>query len=161
MIRKCGSEDFEKMFEIINDAAQAYKGVIPADCWKEPYMDREELWAQIGQGVKFWGYELEGELVAVMGMQAAKDVTLIRHAYVRTASRHQGIGSELLAFLLKKTKRKVLVGTWKDASWAIRFYEKHGFRLCGEEEKNTLLGTYWSISPRQTEVSVVLAGKKG
>jgi GNAT superfamily N-acetyltransferase len=160
VIRKCGSDDFEEMFSIINDAAQAYKGVIPADCWKEPYMDREELWNQIGQGVKFWGHEKEGELVGIMGLQAVKDIVLIRHAYVRTKNRNQGIGSELLSFLLKKTRRHVLVGTWRDASWAIRFYEKHGFVLCGQQEKDALLKKYWSIPARQVEASVVLTGKK-
>jgi GNAT superfamily N-acetyltransferase len=161
VIRKCGSDDFEEMFSIVNDAAQAYKGVIPADCWKEPYMDREELWSQIGQGVKFWGYEQEGKLAGIMGLQAVKDIVLIRHAYVRTQYRNQGIGTALLSFLLKKTRRPVLVGTWKDASWAVRFYEKRGFVLCGQKEKDALLKKYWSIPDRQVEASVVLTNKKG
>lgn len=156
MIRLCVDSDFETIYEIINDAAQAYQGVIPADCWKEPYMPREELRHEIDDGVQFWGYE-EGELVGVMGMQHVQDVTLIRHAYVRTARRNQGIGSQLLIYLRKRTTRPILVGTWADAVWAIRFYEKHGFRLVTGEEKNRLLGKYWSIPKRQVETSVVLA----
>ena len=156
VIRLCVDSDFETIYEIINDAAQAYQGVIPADCWKEPYMPREELRHEIDDGVQFWGYE-EGELVGVMGMQHVQDVTLIRHAYVRTARRNQGIGSQLLIYLRKRTTRPILVGTWADAVWAIRFYEKHGFRLVTGEEKNRLLGKYWSIPKRQVETSVVLA----
>jgi GNAT superfamily N-acetyltransferase len=123
-------------------------------------MGRDELWAQIGEGVKFWGYEQESVLVGIMGMQAVRDVVLIRHAYVRTSNRHQGVGSQLLSFLLKKTRRNVLIGTWKDASWAIRFYEKHGFLLCGQRQKDELLKKYWSIPARQIAASVVLAGRK-
>jgi GNAT superfamily N-acetyltransferase len=162
MIRPCRPDDFEFIYEIVNDAAIAYKGVIPADCWHEPYMGREELQHEIDAGVRFWGYEEDGAdtkdvgLVGVMGIQDVKDVTLIRHAYVRTARRGQGIGSQLLAYLRALTDRPILIGTWAAARWAVRFYEKHGFRLVSEEEKNRLLGEYWSIPERQVETSVVL-----
>jgi len=148
------------MFSIINDAAKAYKGVIPADRWKEPYMPKYELRSQIDEGVAFWGYESGGELTGVMGVQPLQDVTLIRHAYVRTANRNQGIGSGLLEFLLNEITTPVLIGTWADAVWAIRFYEKHGFTRVSVEEKTRLLKTYWSIPERQVETSVVLADQK-
>jgi GNAT superfamily N-acetyltransferase len=163
MIRQCGDADFETIYEIVNDAAAAYKGVIPADRWHEPYMPREELQHEIDAGVRFWGYEedagkAEGvALVGVMGIQDVKDVTLIRHAYVRTAQRRKGIGGKLLSHLLTLTERPILIGTWAAATWAVRFYEKHGFRLVSEEEKNRLLKKYWSIPERQVETSVVLA----
>ena len=157
MIRPYETDDFESIYEIVNDAAQAYKGVIPADRWHEPYMPREELQHEIDDGVRFWGYEENGELVGVMGIQHVQDVTLIRHAYVRTARRKQGIGGKLLAHLRKQAERPILIGTWADATWAVRFYEKYGFRLVTEEEKNRLLKKYWSIPERQVETSVVLA----
>jgi N-acetylglutamate synthase-like GNAT family acetyltransferase len=157
MIRPCEANDFEAIYEIVNDAAQAYKGVIPADRWHEPYMPREELQHEIDAGVRFWGYEEDGELIGVMGIQDVQDVTLIRHAYVRTTQRRKGIGSQLLAHLRPLTDRPILIGTWVAATWAIRFYEKHGFRLVSEEEKNRLLKKYWTIPERQVETSVVLA----
>jgi N-acetylglutamate synthase-like GNAT family acetyltransferase len=157
MIRQCGTDDFETIYEIVNDAAVAYKGVIPADRWHEPYMPREELQHEIDAGVRFWGYEENGDLVGVMGIQDVQDVTLIRHAYVRTTQRRKGIGGKLLSHLLTQTERPILIGTWATATWAIRFYEKHGFRLVSEEEKNRLLKKYWSIPERQVETSVVLA----
>lgn len=157
MIRKCNERDFGTIYEIINDAATAYKGVIPADRYKEPYMPREELRQEIEAGVEFWGYEENNELLGVMGIQDVKDVTLIRHAYVRRARQNQGIGGKLLAHLLKLTNKLVLIGTWAAADWAIRFYEKHGFRLVSLEEKDKLLRKYWSIPERQIETSVVLA----
>ena len=160
MIRLCDDSEFDVIFEIINDAAQAYDGVIPADRWKEPYMSRDELRHEMDQGVVFWGYEEDRELAGVMGIQNVQDVTLIRHAYVRTAKRNQGIGSKLLACLLEQTDRPVLIGTWADAVWAIRFYESHGFRLVSPEVKARLLKKYWSIPDRQVESSVVLAGQK-
>ena len=157
MIRKCDDTDFEVIYEIVNDGAQAYKGVIPADRLKEPYMDREELRHEIDAGVEFWGYEEAGELLGVMGIQHVLDVTLIRHAYVQTARQNRGIGGKLLLHLRTMTSRPILIGTWADASWAIRFYEKHGFRVVTVEEKNRLLKKYWSIPDRQIETSVVLA----
>ncbi|RLD98565.1 MAG: GNAT family N-acetyltransferase [Aquificota bacterium] len=160
MIRRCGNDDFETIYSVINDAAEAYNGVIPEDLWKVPYMSRVELQHEIDEGVVFWGYEEDGELIGVMGIQDVQDVTLIRHAYVRTAKQNQGIGGKLLSDLLKKTARPVLVGTWADAVWAIRFYEKHGFRLVSPEEKDRLLRKYWSIPDRQVETSVVLADRK-
>jgi N-acetylglutamate synthase-like GNAT family acetyltransferase len=157
MIRRCKKEDFEAIYSIINDAAVAYKGVIPVDCWKEPYMSREELTDQINQGIVFWGYEEGGELIGVMGIQHVKDVTLIRHAYVRKESQNQGIGSRLLTALRTKTSRPILIGTWAAAHWAVRFYEQRGFKVVSSEEKDRLLKTYWSIPERQIETSVVLA----
>ena len=157
MIRKCNNDDFETIYSVINDAAIAYKGVIPADRWKEPYMPREELRHEIDEGVVFWGYEDNGELAGVMGIQDIQDVTLIRHAYVRTIKRGRGIGSKLLEKLRTLTARPLLIGTWADAVWAIKFYEKHNFRLVTKEEKDMLLKKYWSIPERQVETSVVLA----
>jgi len=157
MIRPCNDADFDAILAIINDAAQAYCGVIPADRWHEPYMSDDELRREIQSGVRFWGWEEGGRLVGVMGIQDVQDVTLIRHAYVRTSSRNGGIGGKLLAELRKLTTRPVLIGTWAAATWAVRFYEKHGFRLVTPEEKNRLLKKYWSIPARQVETSVVLA----
>ena len=157
MIRQCIRNDFEEIFAIINDAAMAYKGVIPADRWHEPYMSREHLRREIDAGVAFWGYEEQGVLIGLMGIQEVQDVTLIRHAYVRTARRDGGIGGKLLSHLKTLIGRPALVGTWADAVWAIRFYEKHGFTLVTKEEKERLLRKYWSIPGRQTETSVVLA----
>lgn len=159
-IAACQASDLPAIFEIINDAAQAYKGVIPADRWHEPYMPMAELESEIAKGVRFYGHTLEGRLIGVMGIQDVKDVTLIRHAYVRTQSRRHGIGQALLEHLNGLTPRPVLIGTWKAATWAIRFYEKNGFRLVGEEEKNRLLRTYWTIPPRQVEESVVLVSPR-
>ena len=157
MIRRCDARDFEVIWAIINDGAQAYKGNIPADCWTEPYMSREKLQHEIDEGVVFWGYEEGGTLMGVMGIQPVKDVTLIRHAYVRTDSQKRGIGAQLLAHLREMASGPVLIGTWTDARWAIRFYERHGFRMVNSEEKSRLLGKYWSIPERQAETSVVLA----
>jgi N-acetylglutamate synthase-like GNAT family acetyltransferase len=159
MVRQCSESDFQAIYVIINDAATAYKGVIPADCWKEPYMSEKELRHEMRDGVEFWGYEQDGRLIGVMGIQDVKDVTLIRHAYVRTVFRNKGIGSLLLIFLMGKTDRPLLIGTWKDAEWAVRFYERHGFHPVSEKEKDRLLRTYWSIPQRQVETSVVLSGR--
>jgi N-acetylglutamate synthase-like GNAT family acetyltransferase len=156
-MRKCGGKDFEVIYSIINDAAQAYKGVIPVDCWKEPYMSKDELQREIDEGVLFWGFEEDGELVGVMGLQHIQDVALIRHSYVRPLKQNQGIGKELLLCLQRQTTRPILVGTWVDGVWAIRFYEKNGFQLVSPEEKDILLKKYWTISERQIESSVVLA----
>jgi len=160
MIRQCDASEVEPIYSIINDAAEAYRGVIPGDRWKEPYMSKDELQHEIDQGVVFWGYEQDGELVGVMGIQHLQDVTLIRHAYVRTAKQNQGIGEKLLSSLRQQTTRPLLVGTWADALWAIRFYENHGFQLVSWEEKERLLRKYWSIPERQVETSVVLADQR-
>jgi len=160
MIRPCTDSDVPSICAIVNDAAQAYKGVIPADRWHEPYMPMEELKEEISAGVKFWGYWDQTELIGVMGIQDVKDVTLIRHAYVRTRQRKKGIGTELLRFLLGQTSRPVLIGTWKAATWAIEFYRKNGFTVVTEEEKNRLLKTYWNIPERQVKTSVVLVDGK-
>ena len=158
MIYKCEHSDFDEIYEIINDGAIAYKGIIPADRWHEPYMTKEELRYQINDGVQFWGFREDEEIIGVMGIQIKKDVTLIRHAYVRTAQRNKGIGGNLLKHLLAKATSPVLIGTWLDAKWAVEFYQKHGFRLLPAEEKNSLLRKYWAIPDRQIETSVVLAG---
>jgi N-acetylglutamate synthase-like GNAT family acetyltransferase len=156
MIRRATDEDFEEIFKIINDAAIAYKGVIPPDRWHEPYMNREELQSQIDDGVQFSCYVDNDEIIGVMGIQDKLEVALIRHAYVRTKQRKKGVGTILLQELIKDEKKPILIGTWKAADWAIRFYEKHGFRLVGEKEKDRLLKKYWAIPDRQIETSVVL-----
>ncbi len=153
-------DDFKAMLKVINDAAQAYKGVIPADRWHEPYMPADELREAIEQGVEFWGCEVDGELAGVMGMQNVDNVTLVRHAYVLTHYRRQGIGSRLLRYLLTLSRLPCLVGTWAAARWAISFYEKHGFRLVSQAEKDRLLRKYWNIPERQVETSVVLADSR-
>ncbi len=160
MIRRCTESDFDTIYEIINHAAQVYHGVIPDDCWHEPYMSRDELAREIQDGIMFWGDERDGQLAGVMGIQDKGDVTLIRHAYVRTKLRNQGIGTRLLRHLENMTDNPVLIGTWADASWAISFYQDKGFKLVTEEEKNALLEKYWSISKRQVETSVVLVNSK-
>jgi len=157
MIDKCEQKDFSEIYEIINDAATAYRGVIPADRWHDPYMTEEELRKQIEEGVQFWSYKEDGKIIGVMGIQFKADVTLIRHAYVRTTKRNRGIGSKLLEYLHAISTTPVLIGTWADAVWAIEFYQKHGFRLLSTEEKDNLLRKYWSIPGRQVETSVVLA----
>ena len=156
MIRPCTASDVPDIDIIINDAARAYQGVIPSDRWHEPYMGLEELKDEIAAGVAFWGYEEDRRLVGVMGMQPVQDVTLIRHAYVRTNQRNRGIGGKLLNHLLDRIEGKILVGTWQAAEWAVRFYHKNGFQLVGTEEKNRLLSVYWHIPKRQVETSVVL-----
>jgi GNAT superfamily N-acetyltransferase len=161
MIRCCDERDFESIWSIINDGARAYENVIPADCWTEPYMSRDELRAEMEDGVSFWGYEENEALKGVMGIQHVEDVTLIRHAYVRSDSQKQGIGGRLLSHLRKLAQGPVLIGTWADAVWAIRFYEKHGFHLVAPEEKAQLLERYWRVPERQVEASVVLTAEVG
>lgn len=160
MIRRCDQRDFDVLWAIVNDGAQAYKGIIPGDRWKEPYMSKADLRHEIEDGVAFWGYESAGELLGVMGIQPVKDVTLIRHAYVRTTHQKQGIGSRLLTHLQKLTQTPILIGTWADAAWAIRFYEKHGFETLPPRQKDLLLKQYWKIPQRQADTSVVLADRK-
>jgi N-acetylglutamate synthase-like GNAT family acetyltransferase len=156
MIRPCDNKDFDSIYSIINEAAQVYRGVIPEDRWKEPYMSGDELQHEIDEGVVFWGYQKGAELVGVMGIQHVQDVTLIRHAFVRPANQNQGVGGKLLSGLRTHTDRQILIGTWAAALWAIRFYEKNGFRLVSPQEKDRLLKKYWSIPERQVETSVVL-----
>jgi GNAT superfamily N-acetyltransferase len=156
VIRPCDQADFEEIWTIINDGAKAYRGVIPSDQWHEPYMTREELQNELLNGVAFWGYEQDGSLQGVMGIQDVLDVTLIRHAYVRTSKRRYGIGGMLLTHLKTLTRRSILIGTWSNASWAVRFYEKHGFRTVNPEAKDLLLRKYWSVTARQIETSIVL-----
>ena len=160
MIRQCKDSDFDVIYSIISDAAQVYKGVIPMDRWKVPYMSKEELRRQIDERVVFWGYEGDDRLIGVMGIQHVQDVTLIRHAYVRPEKQKQNIGKKLLSELRRQTARPILIGTWADAVWAIRFYEKNAFKQVSEIEKERLLKKYWSIPARQVETSVVLADQK-
>ena len=157
MIRQCIKHEFEQIYTIINDGALAYKGVIPEDCWTEPYMSREKLQQELDAGVVFWGSEDDGKLCGVMGLQSVRDVTLVRHAYVLTAHQRRGIGASLLSRLRDLKRAPTLIGTWADAAWAIRFYEKNGFELVGRALKERLLQQYWTVSQRQAEVSVVLA----
>jgi GNAT superfamily N-acetyltransferase len=159
-IRPCLAPDLPQIFAIVNDAAQAYKGIIPADRWHEPYMPLDELEQAIGEGIAFWGCEAHGELLGVMGIQDRGEVALIRHAYVRTAQRRKGIGERLLRELEAMTAKPILIGTWSAAAWAIRFYEKNGYRLLSRPETERLLRKYWSIPERQIETSVVLASAK-
>lgn len=157
MIRNLSAPDFDAILEVINDAAQAYKGVIPDDRWKEPYMSAEELRKEIEAGVRFFGWMKGERLLGVAGIQALRDTTLIRHAYVLPGLQRKGIGKKLLDYLVSLAGTdEVLVGTWADATWAVRFYEKHGFKLVSSREKDRLLRAYWSIPERQIETSVVL-----
>lgn len=160
MIRRCSKSDAPALYEIINDAAQAYKGVIPPDRWHEPYMPRDALEREIADGVEFWGEESNGELLGVMGIQHRGEVDLIRHAYVRTRVRGQGVGTRLLAHLVGSTQKPLLIGTWADADWAVSFYERNGFRLLSREETGRVLRRFWNIPERQVETSVVLASPK-
>jgi GNAT superfamily N-acetyltransferase len=163
-IRPCVPRDLDAMEAIINAAAQKYRGAIPADCWHEPYMPREELEAEIAAGVRFWGYEALGHsreggnpiLLGIMGLQNVDDATLIRHAYVSPSHQGRGIGSALMRALLPHANQPLLVGTWAAATWAVAFYQRHGFRLVTSREKDELLDRYWKITPRQKETSVVL-----
>lgn len=159
-IRACTEGDVNAILEVVNDAARAYRGVIPPDRWHEPYMPRGELEREIASGVRFSCLEDGGCVLGVMGIQDVEDVTLVRHAYVRTDARRRGIGSRLLGHLLGRATRPVLMGTWAAAEWAVRFYEKHGFRLVTPEASARLLKRYWSIPDRQVETSVVLADER-
>jgi len=153
--------DSPSILHVVNDAAEAYKGIIPEDRWKEPYMSDEELRGEIESGVEFYGWVEDDVLVAVMGIQLVNDVTLVRHAYVLTNRQRRGIGEKLFNHLTSLARTsEVLVGTWEAAYWAIRFYEKHGFKLVSREEKDRLLRKYWDIPERQVETSVVLELKK-
>jgi len=156
-IRACRDEDRAAIFEIVNAAAEAYRDVIPTDRWHEPYMPMAQLEGEIAAGVAFWGYEDGGALLGIMGIQPVRDVDLIRHAYVIPGDQGRGIGGALLEHIMRSATRRVLVGTWAAAEWAIRFYRRHGFQQVTPEQKDELLKTYWSIPERQIETSVVLA----
>ena len=160
MIRSCQPADVEDICEVINDAAAAYRGVIPPDSWREPYMSREELSRECASGVVFSGFYEDAHLAGVMGLQFVADVVLIRHAYTRTARQRRGIGATLLAHVRWQTDRPMLVGTWKAATWAVRFYEREGFGLVRGEDTNTLLQRYWTVPDRQIDESVVLADRR-
>lgn len=155
-IRRCGNE-LAAILPIVNAAAEAYRGVIPPDCWHDPYMQLSELRQEIAEGVDFWGAEVGGKLVGVMGMQPMRDVDLIRHAYVMPGHQRHGIGAALIQHLRSQSTRRILVGTWAAASWAIDFYRRHGFNLVPADDKARLLKTYWSIPDRQIQTSVVLS----
>jgi len=156
-IRPCRDDEREAILAIVNAAAEAYRGVIPADRWHEPYMSSEELAGEIHAGIEFWGYEEDGELVGVIGIQPLSEVDLIRHAYVSPASQRKGVGGALLEHVSGTATRRILVGTWAAADWAISFYRRHGFELLSGECATELLRTYWTIPDRQIETSVVLA----
>jgi GNAT superfamily N-acetyltransferase len=156
-IRPCRKDERSVVFEIINAAAEAYRGVIPADRWHDPYMSLPELDSEISAGVAFWAYDSEGDVIGVMGIQPVRDVDLIRHAYVRPGNQRRGIGAALISHIRSMSSRQMLVGTWAEARWAIAFYQRHGFELVSAERKTALLKTYWTIPERQIETSVVLA----
>ena len=156
-IRACRPDDFETILAVVNQAAEAYRGVIPDDCWHEPYMTAEALRREIEAGVQFSALEIDGELAGVMGAQAVRNADLIRHAYVLPGFQGQGVGSALISHVRAKSRAQILVGAWAAASWAIGFYERHGFVLTEPAARTALLHTYWTISPRQIETSVVLA----
>ena len=157
LIRLCRHDERPAVMSIINMAAEAYRGVIPADRWHEPYMSADELDREIAAGVTFWGYdEGNGTLAGIMGFQPVRDVDLIRHAYVLPGKQRRGIGRKLLEHLRQASTRPLLVGTWAAAKWAIRFYERHGFVLVSPARKTILLTTYWNIPERQVETSVLL-----
>jgi len=159
-IRDARDDDFLAILAVVNNAAQAYRGVIPSDRWHEPYMSAAEMKSEIEDHVIFWVVEAEGRLLAVMGIQDKNDVALVRHAYTVTESQGQGFGRKLLHHLESLTAKPMLIGTWAAASWAIEFYRKNGYRVVTNEEKNFLLKKYWSVPERQIETSVVLADSR-
>jgi GNAT superfamily N-acetyltransferase len=157
IVRPCRADERPVICEIINAAAEAYRGVIPADRWHDPYMSSQELVSEIAAGIVFWAYELEGAVVGVMGIQPVRDVDLIRHAYVRPGSQRHGVGAALITHIRALSTRRVLVGTWAAATWAVSFYQRHGFALVSSDQKVALLKSYWTIPERQIQASVVLA----
>lgn len=156
-VDKCGAEDFEQILQIINRAAQAYRGVIPDDCFHDPYMPATVLSREIKDGVNFWSAREPSDILGVMGIQDVENVTLIRHAYVRPSAQRRHVGSSLLRFLLARTDRPILVGTWKAAHWAVAFYQAHGFELIPFNQIEPLLKRYWTVPDNQIENSIVLA----
>jgi GNAT superfamily N-acetyltransferase len=156
-IRPCRDEELATILAIVNSAAEVYRDVIPPDRWHEPYMSMPDLRRDIDAGVAFWGFASQGELIGVMGIQAVQDVDLIRHAYVLPGRQRLGVGAALIEHLRRQSMRRMLVGTWAAATWAIDFYRRHGFELVSSARARTLLETYWSIPERQIETSVVLA----
>jgi len=159
-VRRSEPGDTAAMLAIINDAALAYRGVIPADRWHEPYMPADELASETASGVEFWIAENDGAMAGVMGIQDKGDVALVRHAYVSPRLQRSGVGRALLAHLRTLVHKPILIGTWSAAGWAIDFYRRNGFELVEREEKNRLLRKYWTIPERQVETSVVLAEKR-
>ena len=157
IVRPCRAVERPVICEIINAAAEAYRGAIPADRWHDPYMSAQELDSEISMGVAFWAYERDGAVAGVMGIQPVRDVDLIRHAYVRPGSQRHGVGAALITHIRTLSSRRMLVGTWAAASWAVRFYQRHGFALVSPDQKAALLKSYWTIPERQVETSVVLA----
>jgi GNAT superfamily N-acetyltransferase len=156
LIRPCRDDERSAILAIVNAAAEAYRGVIPADRWHEPYMSAQELDAELAAGVTFWGAERDGALAGVMGIQRVRDVELIRHAYVAPSAQGAGVGRALLEHLRKRSDAPLLVGTWAAAEWAVRFYERNGFTLVSPACKDELLREYWDIPDRQIATSVVL-----
>ena len=160
MIRQSREDDLTAVLAVINDAAQAYKGVIPADRWHEPYMPAAELAQEIAAGVRFWVAEQNGRVIGVMGIQDKGEVALVRHAYVATVLQRKGVGAGLLKHVQGLTQKPMLIGTWRDATWAIDFYRRNGFALLSDSDKDELLRRFWSIPVRQAETSVVLADQR-
>jgi N-acetylglutamate synthase-like GNAT family acetyltransferase len=160
VIRQSVEADFAGILGIINDAAVAYRGVIPADRWHEPYMSTSDLETQIEEGVVFWIAEQEGRLAGVMGIQDKGDVALVRHAYVASTTQRSGVGTQLLRHVESLAEKPILIGTWAAASWAIEFYRRNGFTMVSADDKDRLLRKYWSIPARQIETSVVLADRR-
>ena len=160
MIRPAEEKDFAQILAIVNDAAQAYRGVIPADRWHEPYMPRAELAKEMADGIQFWVYEDAGRMSGVMGIQDKGAVALVRHAYVTTTLQRKGVGAALLHHVQGLTAKPMLIGTWRDATWAIAFYQRNGFTLLSDSAKEILLRRFWSIPARQVETSVVLADQR-
>jgi len=156
-VRRCRKDEGSVIHEIINAAAEAYRGIIPADRWHDPYMSLPELDSEISAGVAFWAYDNDGEVIGVMGIQPVRDVDLIRHAYVRPGNQRRGIGAALISHIRSMSSRQMLVGTWAAATWAIAFYQQHGFEVVPADQKTALLKSYWTIPERQIETSVVLA----
>jgi N-acetylglutamate synthase-like GNAT family acetyltransferase len=159
-LRRSADADLAAMTAIVNDAAQAYRGVIPADRWQDPYMPENELSDEISSGIEFWVAEEDGRLLGVMGLQDKGEVVLVRHAYISTRAQRKGVGTMLLRHVESLTEKPVLIGTWAAASWAIEFYRRNGYRVLAHGEKTRLLRKYWTIPQRQIETSVVLADRR-